>query len=198
MLDSVLRTDPNMELTSICKGSAMTKTPFLVLLILMCISTSVLSDIYKCTANGKLTFSQRPCEGNQQQSKVTIEPNNSSTYNSPKPSSLTSKSLDTSLYVAIESIDRKMKKSEQKIKSYKKSMMSALKDLEVAAQLSTDSLTLTYNSAQHEKMRAIISEFKLLTRKETNHLKSLIQEKRQLVTQRQRHLEKNNTPAIRY
>ena len=198
MLDSVLKTAPNMELTSICKGFAMTKTPFLVLLILMSISTSVLSEIYKCTANGKLTFSQRPCENHQQQSKVTIEPNNSSTYNSPKPSSLTSKSLDTSLYVAIESIARKIKKSEQKIKSYKKSMMSALKDLEVAAQLSTDSLTLTYNSAQHEKMRAIISEFKLLTRKETNHLKSLMQEKRQLVTQRQSHLKQTNASAIRY
>ena len=198
MLDSVLRTAPSMELTSICKGFAMTKTPFLVLLILMSISTSVLSEIYKCTANGKLTFSQRPCEGHQQQSKVTIEPNSSSTYNSPKPSSLTSKSQDTSLYVAIESIARKIKKSEQKIKSYKKSMMSALKDLEVAAQLSTGSLTLTYNRAQHEKMRAIISEFKLLTRKETSHLKSLMQEKRQLITQRQSHLKQTNVSAIGY
>lgn len=156
------------------------KIQILNTVMLITISFSSNSDIYRCEVNGTSVFSQMPCSDNAKKIEVDLSPTNSSYENkkSRNKSSTDYEIFDINKKNEMRKLTRNIRKVELKIKKYQNKMNKEINLLKVKASYANNNLAgATYESAMSTQMTAASNKYSTLIDIEHRKLKVLLDQK---------------------
>ena len=156
----------------------------LLISLLVIVKFSYAGEVYKCTVDGKITYSQMPCANNEAEERLykleAIQPIDATpslrtnTVSNPNKANSDSSQAQVKIYL----LNNKIKRSKSKISTYQKKMTKEISKLKSRTYYANNNLAgATYQAALSNEMVAISNKYKSLMEIESitiNNLQSEI------------------------